>query len=404
MTIAVAIAVGGCSGESSRGAEQGGVSGSEPGANSGTIDDEWPALAVSDLTIDAANEPRDGNGLIAGERARIGLRIAGGQPPYRGVIRSVRIGVMGDDSPPPIDAEFQPQGGVDGQRSAGDQPDDIEIGIHAVLARRSRSGVYQLRATVTDSGGRTATAVSGDVRIIGDDAPVLSPPGQARFVEVVDVAGRRRRSFVRGEPVTIRVALPGARDALIRLLDPSGRGLAETRLPVDAAGAVRFPLTVPRLAQLGAHQILVRGVASAEPGAATEPASLATSGVLQVEGRAWAPAGKLQIDAMAVYGGRDGRAPRAVVLRRGESLTLEARIAGGQKRVSLSVRLSGRAGVVSDEHLGETLIARPSAMTRVYARGTFTVPEKIAIGRYQLQLQAEEGGLVSMRSREVVIR
>lgn len=354
------------------------------------------ALTVTELTIDAAAQPRDGNGLIAGENARIGLRITGGQPPYRGVIRSQQIGaVSGAGQVMLIDAEFQPDAPADGKQTSPDAPSDaIEIGIRARLDRRALTGVYQVSATVTDATGREATTNSGDVSIIGDDAQVLPAPTRAPYVEVLDAAGRRRRSFVRGEPVAIRVKLPGADQALIALRDPSGILLAETTLPTTASGEVIFPLSVPRLAQLGAHEIIAQG----------QPRQGRATGALEVQGRSWAPIVQLQIDAMAIYGGRDGQAPRAVILRRGEALVLEARIGGGQQRVGLSVRLSGHVGVVSEADLGQTPVARPSAMTRIYARGPWTVPEKIPVGRYQMQLQATEGDRVSVRSREVIIR
>lgn len=365
-------------------------------------------LAVADVTVDAADEPRGDNALIAGEKVRIGLRITGGQPPYRGVIRAHKIGARpGDAGVSPIDAEFRPNSQPDSQpkKPPQKQPDDqsgdadplsdaIEVGLHTVLNRQSLSGVYQLRATVTDSAGREATATSGDMQLIGNDADVLPDADQGPHIAIFDVAGRRRRTFVRGEAVTIQIRLPGAREALIKLIDPTGAPMAETSLPMTGDGVVQFPVAIPRLAQIGAHIVAARSRAG----------SLDATGTLEVTGRPWAPAGKLVIDAMAVYGGRDGRAPRAVILRRGEALEIEARIGGGRQRVELSVRLSGHLGVVSEKDLGHATIERPSPMRRVFARGSWTVPTGIPVGRYQLQLQAAEGKLVSMRAREVVIR
>jgi hypothetical protein len=347
-----------------------------------------PELHLTDLSIDALAAPRDDNPLIAGEEVRIGLRVRGGSPPYRGTITAVRQGTpLPDSAANPISASFDPD--PEKHISAA-----LEMALRARLQTLAPSGVYRLRATVTDARDRSAAIMSEDWTLIGDDATTLPATSAPPLVEVVDVAGRRRESFVRGEAITIRATLPGQRAAEIALHGPDGVELARTRQPLSAAGELSVSIPVPRLARSGAHGLGV----TADDG--TELWQ-----TIMIAGPPFAPAGKLVVDDLALYGGEDLRAPRAGVLERGELLSAEARVGGGRVAVTGKLGLHTIAGEVVDQvDLGRAEIAHPGPGGRVYIQGQWRVPPAIAPGRYQLQVTVLEGNDVSVRYREVLIR
>lgn len=364
-----------------------------------------PALQVVSLSIDAKHAPRGDAGLIAGEPVRIGIRIHGGEGPYTGRVTASRVGRRTDDrSVAPIDASVR----IDNTAADG----TLAIATLTTLATNALSGVYRLRAHMTDADGNQTVRHSAEWRLIGNDAALLPAPTGSTFVQFLDVAGRRRSAFVRGERVMVHVRVPSTSasastpvsDVAMEFRDPDGEMLANTRIPLPppersttgdhaAARDLRFPLDVPRLARAGIHTLRFS--------VGDDPPLI---GSLSIAGTPWVKATALVVEAMTIYGGTDRREIRTGRLRMGETLTLEARVGGALKRVALSVRLSGHLGVADNRSLGEATIARPHPSHRVFVEGTWQVPTALIPGRYQLQIQAIEEDNVSVRTREVIIQ
>jgi hypothetical protein len=169
--------------------------------------------------------------------------------------------------------------------------------------------------------------------------------------------------------------------------------LAESNQPVSPAGELSMPIDIPRLAQVGPHGCAI----AADSGARlTAP--------IDIAGLAFAPAERLLVDALALYGGADKRAPRAGLLQRGEELAVEARVGGGRARVTGTIRLFTIAGeAVSESKLGPADVTQPSPQARVFLQGTWRVPPDIAVGRYQLKVEVTEEDDVSERTREILV-
>lgn len=345
-------------------------------------------LAVQDVSVDALGAPRGDDPLVAGEAVRVGLGVRGGTPPYAATLTAVRIGKpLGPDEVNPLDTDLDPD-------PASQPSDALDMAFEARLHKAAPSGVYQLKVTITDSRGQTSMGMSRDFTLVGSDALTWPRKVEPPFVEILDAAGRRRRSFVRGERVVIHGRMPGAGQAGIELLGPDGALLARTTQPLSHTGELAFAVDVPRLATAGTHTVRVTSEGTKE--ALAEP--------LEVAGLPFPPAHRLVVDDLALYGGKDLRAPRAGLLERGETLLVETRVGGGRRRVSTRVRLATITGkVVADADLGHAEIARPTPGGRVYIQGTWQVPAQLAPGRYQLLIEALEGDDVSARYREVLV-
>lgn len=358
-------------------------------------------IQVVEVSIEPARAPRDQNELIAGEPVRIGMRILGGKPPYRIAVKVVGQGNFAGH-PAPLDDSFElgPQ---------DDSAQGIETAVAGQLNAGALSGVYRLIVTLADAAGSTGRGQSGDVRIIGADAPLMpqSPGGIDPAVEVADIAGRQRQSFIRGEQVTVRARLPKAKTKIATadmvILAPDGAPLAHTRsLPVGESGEVLVPLDIPRLLAPGTYGLAFRAGSG----------ELAT-GALRVVGEPFPPAASVTVDRFAIYGGNDGRAVRTSTLRRGEKVTIEARVGGIRKRAALALRLHGRRGVVAEAELGQAeplaipgsgqAMSRPAPGGRVYILGTWRVPDNLGPGPYQLEVEATEEQHVSTRIRQVIL-
>lgn len=413
------------------------------------------ALAADRLTVDAAQGPRDGNGLIAGERARIGLHITGGRPPYRIHLRAERQGhPLQPEQVPPLDARitpslpagtsgpsggpsYPPSGGSSHPSSGGPtaQAGAREIALQALLDARAPSGIYRVRATVYDRYQAQATAVSEDIPIIGSDAPVRPASSTEPFVEVLDLARRRRRAFVRGERVAIHARLPGA-GAMAELAivhagpgTESGTGpvtnaesgfayarlggavlLHATGRPVSADGDLLVPLDIPRLARPGDYHVWVAAARDTHAAGTRTPSAgtraIIATGTLRVAGAPFPPVERLTVDDLSIHGGADGRSRRTGRLQRGERLQIEARVGGARAQVTGVVRLRApNGGLVAESPMGQgpIEITAPAPDARVLLAGTWTVPVSIPPGRYQLQVEIMEGDHVSARYRDVLV-
>lgn len=364
--------------------------------------EQAPALAAVELTLDALAGPRGDEPFIAGETVRVGLRIRGGTPPYRGTLRALRQdrpAGTGKAPPPqnlsathPIDLQLDP---AIIPELAGPGSGALELALQSGLAARAPSGTYRLSATIDDARGRTAQAITRDWQLIGDDAPSLpaqAPSTAPAHVVIHDVAGRRRKGFVRGEAVTARALLPGARTAEVAIIDPGGAKLAQGAQRISPAGIMIMPFPIPRLARPGSYGIAIR-----------TDNGLQVLEIMEVIGTPATPAERLVVDAMAIYGGADRRALRSGYFRRGESIDVEMRVGGGKVQVTGIMRLHGPRGIAGQHSLGRADIADPAPDARIFIRGSWQIPAATRPGRYRLEVEASEGEHVSSRSREILV-
>lgn len=392
------------------------------------------AMTIDRITMDAALGPRDGHSLIAGETARIGLRITGGRPPYRIHLRAERQGrPLQPEQSPPLDARVTPSlptepSGPSGGPTAS--PRTREIALQAILDARAPSGIYRVRATVRDQHEARATSTSEDITIIGSDAPVRPVPVTEPFVEILDLAQRRRRAFVRGERVAIHARLPGAgatadlvivqagldvgpapAEARTESLESTNTGLGGTVLlratgrPLSAGGDLLVALDIPRLARPGDYQVLVAASRARDTHAAGTR-QIVAMGMLRVAGTAFAPVRRLTLDALSIHAGADGRSPRTGRLQRGERLHIEVRVGGARAQITGMVRLRAQDGrMVAESPIGQgpIEITTPAPDARVFLAGTWTIPVTITPGRYQLQAEVVEGEHVSARYRDILV-
>jgi hypothetical protein len=328
--------------------------------------------------VDAARAPRDGGALIAGEAIRVGMRITGGAPPYRVSM-----------SEPAIRAE---PAEVPAQSNTG-----VELAIGGVLSPDTSSGTHRLIVTVTDTAGATATTNSPAFDLIGEGAELEKRSGGVPppYVEITDAASRRRKTFVRGETVTVTATLGRGVSGPVSLAfrAPDKTILTRAKRLKIRKGAVSVPINVPRLAIAGDYWLEFKA------------GYISVSVPLRVRGEPFAAVAKLTVDELLLRGGTDLRAARPGELTRGETLEIEARIGGAKRSVAATLRLRDNRGKLIEEvALGTSDVAAASASARVYVGGEWQVPASIPSGRYQIEIEVTEQDDVSARFREVHIR
>ncbi len=341
---------------------------------------EETAPRILAVSIDAANGPRDGGPLIAGEQARVELTVRGGVPPYQLSLRAV----SGGAGAPAIDATSE-------LRPTDSSASGIEVATRAAIAKSAPSGSYRLEVEVADRTGVRAKAAPQSFAVIGAGAPLQPAPEEAPFIDITDAGGRRRASFVRGEELDVRARLarPGPARATVRVRDPEGELVGEREnLPVDADGNLSLRFPVPRLARAGSYEVEVT---------AARTAPLRAS--LAVDGPPFPPASHLVVDDLHIWGGRDGRSPRRGRLRRGESVVIEARVGGARNTPIAILRLPDG----SETEISRARVASPSPSKRIFLRGKWRVPSSMPAGRSRLELEVTDGDDVSTRYRDVLI-
>jgi hypothetical protein len=211
-------------------------------------------------------------------------------------------------------------------------------------------------------------------------------------IELVDTAGRLRQRFHWGEEVTVRARLESGTRARLRLWDERGQQLAGAADLALVDGAVEVPIAIPRLAGSGTYGVEVDSEAGARARATFE-----------VIGQSAAPVESLTVDRLVLRGGKDGRATRAGVIRRGERLAIEARVGGAREQVRGVVR-ARRGAMVIETALPAVRPARIAPTARVLVTGTWELPKDLPPGRLRLEIEVTEGDLVSAIHRDVLVR
>lgn len=348
-------------------------------------------LAVVGLSIQAANAPRPDEPLVAGETVRIGLTIERGTGPYHLRVESRRTEPAAGAGPrgetDAIHADTRVQGSAQGSRRA-------ELALAVPLRKTALSGTHRLTATATDANGATAKATV-TFTLVGNDAPVHPRSNQPPLLELLDVAGRARTSFVRGETVTLRAVVPGAKDLTVTVGGPDGAALTVATKLATSNGELRMPFPVPRLARPGHYTVTVSS--EGQP----------LSARLRVDAEPFPRLAKLTVDDLKLYAGKDGRAPRTGILRLGEHLRVDARVGGGKTEVAASLILISQAGKkLLDVEFARVRVADPAPDARMLLSGSVLLPRQppFAPGRHRIQVEVSEGDEVSMRTREVLLQ
>jgi len=335
---------------------------------------------ILDLSIDAANQPRDGGPLIAGESVRIGMRIRHGRAPYRVSVTSTTAGA----GEPVIDAslEVAPKQAT----AAG-----VEVAMRTAIAARASAGRYRLEATIVDAAGARATAVTDELTIVGEGATILPAPKASPFVDITDAGGRRRASFVRGELLSVRARFgkTAATVGSVRIRDPFGDMIAESSdLKLAKDGQLSLVFYVPRLARPGDYAV--------EVSAGGEPPAQAS---LRVESPPFPAVDRLTIDDLRLWGGEDRRAPRRGRLTRGELLLVEVRVGGALSDPVAVLRLPGGESF----EIGHAKVGAPAPDRRLFVRGEWRIPSTLPTGRARIEIEVTDGNHVSTLYREVLI-
>lgn len=336
------------------------------------------ALRVEILDVDAALRPRGDRPLIAGEALRLALRISGESPPYE-------VKVITSSGDPRL---------AEGTTRIGDAQSEtpVESALELPLHREVPSGHYGLAVHVSSAKG-AGLARSEPFEVVGTGAELLPEPAAPPFLEVVDVAGRRRKEFFAGESLRVRARFDGdTRVAVGIIADDDRPFMARASYQLDS-GVLDMPLSIPRLARPGHYEVAV----ASKKHEVTSP--------LVVTGKPFPPAGKLGVDALTLYGGPDHRTRRKGILTRGEPLRIEARVAGAKKKVKLLVRLRTRTGSVASENdLAAVDVRDADPRARFFATGSWTVPSSLRPGRHTLEIEILEGDHVATLYREVLVR
>jgi hypothetical protein len=301
-------------------------------------------LRVSDGWVDRAHAPRGEEPLIAGEEIVCGLRISGGRPPFQ-----VQVSLPATTGTTvAFSAETRVTPGPKRSKT-------IDVGLRSKIPPETRSGMYRLSVTVTDNDGQTVTHLLGTpVAVVGDGAPLREAGDEA----AVDIAGRRRAGFFRGEAVTLKPV--------------------QTHVP---RGAPAGPITLRAVQKDGS----------------TIDADIV------VASRPFPPERVLTIDQFNIYGGELLRAPRAAMLERGELVRLEARISGGSKEIAWSAELKASGAEPYRQAFPPAPVEHAREDARTFVQADFRVPNTLPAGRYTLVITAMERNLVTTVQRQVVL-
>jgi hypothetical protein len=286
----------------------------------------------------------------------------------------------GDGGPPPIDAT-----------ATLDVSSVGEAALAATLDPKAASGVYRLAVTARDASGAVGEAEPIELRLIGEGT-AEEPDGGP--VQIYDAGGRRRSRFYRGEQITMRAELGASAGdrAMVRIWDPRKQPIAGTRELTGKDGRFELSIAIPRLARSGTYGIQI----DSEGGRRARR-------LIRIDGPPFEPVDRLTIDRLEVRGGADGRAPRAGVIHRGETLVLEALVGGGAGKVGGTIRLH-RAGGPLEVTVAPVDVIDPSADARIYLTGELAVPKGLPPGRHHLEFEVTEGERVASVYREVMVR
>ncbi len=331
-------------------------------------------LALRDISVGPAIARRDSGVLIAGEKVRVGFRVRGGRPPYRVALTA------------------EPLKGALTLAPEADSAFGVEAAVQLDLDARVASGTYPIPIRVHDANGAEVVD-EVTITVAGDSETDLPMPEHAPWVTVVDVAGRRRAGYYRGEQVAIRGDLgdsPG--EVLVTITEPGGALLASSPATLERGKPFEMRMGLPRLSRPGRYVIVV-----------TQGKTVARS-ALTILGEPYPPMDKLAIDKLALWGGTDQRTDRKARLIRGETMLVEARFGGWKQEVRGRLHLRDANGkLVVKAGLGSARPDAPRPDARALLARRWTVPKAIARGRYTVEVELQEGDDVSSTFREVLI-
>lgn len=337
-------------------------------------DEQAAPLRVELLAIDTKIAPRGERPFIAGEQLVLTLRVAGGTAPYE-------LQLLTSKGNPRLAS-----GAVDIEAQLASVETAVEVATHSEV----ESGNYGLAVRVNDAQGRGSLVRSEPFEVVGMDAPLAEGGDNPLALRVVDVAGRARASFYQGEEIHLRALLPTLTPVAVGIVADDEREFMPVRSYQPADLRVDIPLMVPRLARVGAYRV----------DAATDTAQASVP--LRVVGRSFPAQTQLALSELVVRGGADLRAPRAGLLKRGETLQVEALAAGIRSEATAELRLRDRASkIVARVELPRIVPADLHPEARVLVSGTWTPAEDLLPGRYTLELELSEGDRVAALYREI---
>lgn len=331
-------------------------------------------LVLRDVTVGPAIARRDSGVIIAGEKVRVGFRVRGGRPPYR------------------VELLAEPLKGELTLAPKKDTAFGVEAALQTVVDPRVASGTYPIPIRVRDANGAEVVD-EVTVTVVGDSATERPLPDQAPWVTVVDIAGRQRGGFYRGEQVTILGDLGGmAGEATFTITEPDGTRLVSSAAALEKDEHFEMAMGIPRLARPGDYIVEV------------SHGKTVARGTLTVFGEPYPPMQKLTIDKLALWGGSDQRTDRKARLIRGETMLVEARFGGWKKQVRGRLRLRDDKGKeIVKTGLGAARPAAPHPDARALLAARWTVPANIERGRFTVEVELREGDHVSSITREVLI-
>lgn len=341
---------------------------SEPNTKTG------PKLQLEILSLDTSAAPRDGRPFIAGEDARITIKVAGGQPPYD-LQLATSLG-----NPTLANASTRVETTL---------TDAIEVAMDLRLSSEVPSGSYGLVLRVTDQDGIGASVRSEPFEVKGNDAPQAALDPSPLQLQLLDVAGRRRVNFYQGEAIRIQARVETGTEVSVAILAQDDRPFMPLQRYEATSPVFALDLRIPRLARIGNYRVQVAD----------------QSVPLQVVGKNFKPAKVPVLEELSLLGGKDQHVPRGASLLRGEALRIEARVGGVQSRARASLRLRSRAGqVVAKTELGEITPTDLHPAARSLLSETWTPPPTLSRGRHTLEIEVIEGDELATLYREVVLR
>ncbi len=335
-------------------------------------------LHVEILSWDTSFAVRDDRPFIAGEQARMTLKVEGGVPPYD-LQLATSLG--------------EPTLANGSTRIESTTAGASEVAMDLKLASEVPSGSYGLVLRVSDSEGVAASVLSEPFEVIGKDAPEASLDLGRAHLQIVDVAGRRRASFYQGEQIQIRALAASGTRVMVGIFASDDRPFMPMQEYEVKETHFELSLQIPSMARVGEYRVHFAGP------------DLQASAALHVTGVRFSPARTPVLEKLALRGGPDFRVPRGAVLKRGEALRIEARVGGIQQQAKAILRLRSRTGqVVSHAELGALVPNDPHPAARLLLGAEWTPGPDLPSGRHVLEIEISEADELATLYREIVLQ
>ncbi len=337
-----------------------------------------PKLQLEILSLDTSAGPRDGRPFIAGEDARITIKVEGGNPPYDlQVATSMGAPTLANAS----------------TRVETTAVDAIEVAMDLHLSSAVPSGSYGLLLRVTDQDGIGASVRTEPFDVQGNDTPETAVDLSPLHLQVLDVGGRRRESFFQGEKIRLQAQVASGTQVSVAIVAADDRPFMPLQRYEATSPLFALDLRIPRLARVGQYriQVALQGSQSSVP--------------LHVVGKKFKSTTVPVLEELSLLGGKDLHVPRAASLLRGEALRIEARVGGVQSsaRVVLRLRNWTRQVVVHAE-LSEIVPSDFHPAARTLLSAEWTPPTTLSLGRHMLEIEVMEGDRLATLYREIEIR